>query len=47
MRAFLRHERFRWSVHNILGHPVMEVCNILGYRKLGSKIHDITIPKAR
>jgi len=39
--------RFRWSVHNIIGHPLMEVCNILGYNKLGTKIHDITIPKGR
>lgn len=47
MRVFLRHKKFRWSVHNILAHPIMEVCNILGYNDIGSKIHDITIPKGR
>ena len=47
MRIFLKHKKLRWSIHNIIAHPLMEVCNILGYNDLGSKIHNITIPQRR
>ena len=38
-------KRFRYSAHNIIGHPLMEICNIFGAKKLGSWFHDITLPK--
>lgn len=34
-----------WAIHNILGHPIMEVLRILGMNSLGKWIHDITLPK--
>lgn len=33
-----------WAIHNIIGHPLMEVFRILGMRRLGDWIHDVTIP---
>lgn len=33
-----------WSVHNIIGHPVSEICNLLGFREMASRIHDATVP---
>ena len=35
---------FKWSLHNILGHPLMEIFNLLGFKKAGSWIHDTTMP---
>ena len=36
--------RHAWAVHNILGHPLMQIFSWLGYPKLGLEIHDITVP---
>ena len=37
-------KRFRYSFHNIVGHPMMEVFNLLGMKSLAKKIHDMTLP---
>ena len=37
--------RFRYSLHNIVGHPLMEIFNILGFHEAGNWIHDATLPK--
>ena len=37
-------KRFKYSFHNIVGHPMMEVFNIFGMKKIAMKIHDITLP---
>ena len=36
---------FKYTVHNIVGHPLMEIFNLLGLKKAGSWIHDKTLPK--
>ena len=36
--------RFRWTIHNMIGHPLMEVFSQLGRIELGNKIHDATMP---
>lgn len=36
--------RFKYSIHNLLGHPIMEIFNILGFKKLSIWVHDITLP---
>ena len=36
--------RFKWTLHNVVAHPLSEVFFLLGYVRLGNKIHDITIP---
>lgn len=33
-----------WTVHNIVAHPVMQICTILGLESLARKIHDGTLP---
>lgn len=36
-----------WTVHNLIGHPAMEILARLGLTAWGLKIHDATIPKSR
>ena len=33
-----------WPVHNILGHPLMQVLNWLGLHVAASMVHDGTLP---
>jgi hypothetical protein len=40
----LEYQRHAWAVHNLLGHPLMQLFTWLGYRELGLKIHDETVP---
>lgn len=37
-------EHFRWSFHNIIGHPLSEFAYLLGLRRLSDWLHDKTIP---
>tara|TARA_B100001250_G_C19724638_1_gene755467 strand:- start:676 stop:801 length:126 start_codon:yes stop_codon:yes gene_type:complete len=37
-------KKFKYSLHNIIGHPLMEIFNLLGMTKLANKIHDKTLP---
>ena len=37
-------ERYRWSLHNLIAHPLSEIVHLCGYTDLGNKIHDYTIP---
>ena len=36
--------RFKLTIHNMIAHPLSEICFLIGYGELGNKIHDITIP---
>jgi len=40
----LKYERYAWSVHNLIGHPLMQIFSWLGLTSLGLKIHDATVP---
>lgn len=33
-----------WFIHNMLGHPFMQIFNMLGYPTFANKIHDGTLP---
>ena len=37
--------RFRHTIHNIIGHPLMEIFHLLGMSKVSNWIHDITLPR--
>ena len=37
-------DRFRWTIHNVLAHPVMEVLFQLGFEDLSNRLHDSTVP---
>lgn len=39
-----KYERHAWAVHNLIGHPLMQICAWLHMTKLGLKIHDATVP---
>ncbi len=38
-------KKFKYTFHNIIGHPLMEIFNLLGMPKLANKIHDQSLPK--
>lgn len=33
-----------WTVHNIIGHPLMEILHLMGFKELGERVHDATTP---
>ena len=37
-------ERFQWTAHNLLGHPLAEVLFQIGLVRLSGWAHDWTIP---
>ena len=38
-------ERFKWTAHNIVAHPLSEVLFQLGCREASEWVHDITAPE--
>lgn len=41
----MKHVRHSWIVHNMLGHPVMQILAIFKLYKAAIWVHDITTPK--
>lgn len=39
--------RHAWTLHNIVGHPMMQVCAWFGLTKLSMWCHDATIPRPK
>ena len=37
--------RFSYTLHNIVGHPLMEIASIFGFHKLAGWLHNVTLPK--
>lgn len=37
--------RFHWTLHNVVGHPLMEIFTLLGAPTIGSWFHDTTQPR--
>jgi hypothetical protein len=42
----LRWLRHAWAVHNLIGHPAMQIAAWLGAPRLGIAIHDATVPRS-
>ena len=42
-------QRFAFTLHNIVGHPLMEVLWLLGLKRASRWVHDITLftPEAK
>jgi len=38
-------ERFRWTAHNLIAHPLSEVLYQIGLHDLSNRVHDWTIPE--
>jgi hypothetical protein len=43
----LRWVRNAWAVHNLVGHPLLQIFVWVGQRRLGLAIHDATVPRPR
>jgi len=41
-----KHARHSWAIHNLIGHPLMQIFTWLHLTKLGIWIHDATVPEA-
>jgi len=37
-------ERYRWTLHNMVGHPVSEVLHLFGFTEAATAVHDGTLP---
>lgn len=37
--------RFRWTLHNLVAHPLSEIAYQLGFHAASKSIHDSTAPK--
>lgn len=42
--AFRMRQHFRWTFHNLVAHPLMEIFHLVGAKNLSNKIHDSTVP---
>jgi len=42
-----KHQKNAWAVHNLIGHPLMQILSWLHLPKLGIKIHDATVPEPK
>lgn len=38
-------QHFKWTFHNLVGHPLSELAWLLGMKKMSDRLHDGTIPK--
>ncbi|NBR00730.1 MAG: hypothetical protein EBT97_09835 [Actinobacteria bacterium] len=38
-------ERWRWTAHNLVAHPLSEILYQVGLRRWSDLVHDITIPE--
>lgn len=38
-------ERWRWSLHNLVAHPLSEVLYQLGAHRAADLVHDATVPE--
>ena len=36
---------FKWSLHNIVAHPLSELVHLIGFERASNWIHDITMPE--
>jgi len=43
----LSYGKFDWFLHNIFGHPIMQLLSLVGMYKLAFWFHDVTVPKPK
>lgn len=39
-----KYYRHAWAIHNLIGHPVMQILSWLHLPGLGIQVHDLTVP---
>lgn len=37
-------EKYKYTIHNLIAHPMMEIFHLLGMSEISEKIHNITLP---
>lgn len=40
-----KYARHAWAIHNLIGHPLMQICSWFHLTALGIRIHDATVPE--
>jgi len=40
-------ERWRYTIHNVVAHPVSEMLWQIGLKRLAAQVHDCTVPAAK
>ncbi len=43
----IKWQRHVWAMHNLVGHPLMQMMAFVGLTGLGLKIHDMTVPSVK
>lgn len=43
----LRYAKWMWLVHNIIGHPGMQLLALCGFYKAAFWLHDVTVPRPK
>lgn len=41
---FIKHA---WAIHNLIGHPGLQILSWIGLHRLGFKLHDGTVPRPK
>ena len=39
--------RYKWTIHNLIAHPLSEIVHLLGSTDIANKIHDCTLPDSQ
>ncbi len=39
--------KYSWMFHNLIGHPFMQLCAMMGLTRFGLWVHDTTVPTVR
>lgn len=45
--AQLKYAKNAWAFHNLVAHPLLQLCSWFGFHKLGFMIHDHTAPEPK
>lgn len=43
----LRWRKNAWIIHNVIGHPLMQLLALLGFKRRAIWLHDVTTPRPR
>lgn len=43
----LKWKRHAWAIHNLVGHPLMQILAWVGLKRAAIRIHDLTTPTPR
>lgn len=41
----LKFPKHMWVIHNLIAHPIMQILCLIGFKKQGIWVHEVTIPR--